>query len=147
MTCNQAMGRIISTMNKPISDENKLEFIKQIIEFFENALKEAIDWDNLTQEDAEMLGFIPWTDDEGIEEEIKNINNSDKIENDLKPIKIENVENTRNLWLIPQYLINLIPPELDVVNIFGDKDKAMNLVDQNDDERFGVLCYGIILDK
>lgn len=147
MTCNQAMGRIISTMNKSTSDENKLEFIKQIIEFFEDTLKEAIDWDNLTQEDAEMFGFIPWTDDEGIEEEIKNINDSDKIENDLKPIKIEYVENTRNLWLIPQYLINLIPPELDVVNIFGDKNKAKNAVDLNDDERFGVLCYGIILDK
>ena len=147
MICNQAMGRIISTMNKPTSDENKLEFIKQIIEFFEEDLKETIDWNTLTQEDAEMFGFIPWTDDEGTEEEIKNINNSDKIENDLKPIKIENVENTRNLWLIPQYLINLIPPELDVVTINGRKDKAKNVVDQNDDERFGVLCYGIILDK
>ncbi len=147
MTCNQAMGRIISTMNKSTSDENKLEFIKQIIEFFEEALKEAIDWNTLIQEDAEMFGFIPWTDDEDIEEEIKNINDSDKIENDLKPIQIENIENTRNLWLIPQYLINLIPPELDVVTINGRKDKAKNVVDQNDDERFGVLCYGIILDK
>ena len=147
MTCNQAMGRIISTMNKSTSDENKLEFIRQIIEFFEDDLKEAIDWYNLTQEDAEMFGFIPWTDDENIEEEIKNINDSDKIENNLKPIQIENVENTRNLWLIPQYLINLIPPELDVVTINGRKDKAKNVIDQNDDERFGVLCYGIILDK
>lgn len=83
-----------------------------------DVLKTIIDWNNIDREDCKLLGFGRWTDED----------------TELK-----------NLFLIPYYLHSIIPIGLKVCAIDGKWCEWENGFDT--DVRFGMLAYGVMVEK
>ena len=94
------------------SDEFCRKEIKESTETFLKAMKKYIDWNNLTKEEAWELRFRRWDED------------------------------VPNLYLIPLYLLPILPIGTEVTSISGDKIiyDGQNL---DNDVRFGCIAYGI----
>lgn len=103
------------------SNDFKLSEIKNSYDKFLSYIKDMIDniggWNNLTYQDMKNLGFEKWKLDSG---EI--------------------------IMLIPLYLYSLIPEGLEVISIFGEKI-VYDGTNIDNDERLGLLAYGIMLSK
>lgn len=96
------------------SDEYKIKKNKEAFEKFREELKKRIDFSNLTVDEAVELRFRQWK------------------EKDL------------NIWLVPLYLLPILPDGLELFNIFGIK----SLVGKDhidNDIRFGCIAYGIVI--
>lgn len=135
---------------KDYSSDEIVRTINKEIEYMDSGLIDTFgkNWENLTVNMAKEFGFLPWTDDESVDEEIESINNDDTLDSDDKGHKIILANNTRNLYLIPLYLYHLIPNGLKVYSIFGE-EIIVDTVNHNldNDSRFGVLAYGIKFDN
>lgn len=88
---------------------------------FLSELRKTFDFNTLTKEDAIDLGFTRW--------------------NAYIP---EDSSDTRSLYLIPFYMLPIIPIGLEVISIMGEKivNDGHNL---DNDHRYGLLAYGILL--
>lgn len=110
-------------------------------------LKKNINWNELTIEEAKELGFGRWTSQEDIDEEIASLKKyfQDKeINQETYDKKVKLLNNTVNLWLIPLYLVTIIPIGTKLTDIGGNDI----LYDGNNidlDIRFGKIAYGIKL--
>ena len=143
MIADTILGRIAVIMNvEDWSDSDKIVRIKQELGYLKEFIDENYgeDWSKFTKEDVDELGFMLWTDDQSIIEEIERINNDEEIED--KEVEIAKINNTKGLYLIPQYLINCIPINTKLYSIFG-KEVIYNGNNIDDDARFGSLAYGI----
>lgn len=98
------------------SEETRKEEIIRIMETFNNGLRIPIDWESMTVKEAKLLQFKPWS--------------------------IE----YPNLYLIPLYLVPVIPVGMELTDIFGRKIKydGSNL---GNDVRCGCIAYGIEIEK
>ena len=94
------------------SDDFCRKEIKESTERFLNELKKHIDWNNLTVEEAKELRFCRWDED--------------------KP----------DLWLIPLWLLPIVPIGMELESIDGDKI-IYDGTNVDNDIRFGVIAYGI----
>ena len=94
------------------SDDFCRKETKESTDTFLNELKKHIDWDNLTVEEARELRFCLWDED------------------------------MPNLYLIPLYLLPILPIGMEVTSIDGEKiiNDGSNL---DNDIRFGCIAYGI----
>lgn len=95
--------------------ESKEKEIEKTINIFYTELKKQINFTKLTVEEAKQLRFHRWSEEQ------------------------------TNLWLFPLYLTPIIPEELEVISISGnrykyEKDKADN---DTRDIRRGCVSYGI----
>ena len=77
-------------------------------------LKKYINWEDMTKEDARELRFGIWSDD------------------------------MPDLYLIPLYLLPILPIGTKVVDIFGE-EIIYDGTNIDNDARFGCLAYGIII--
>ena len=145
MIADTILGRITVIMNvEDFSDSDKIARIKEELNYLKEVMDENYekDWSKFTKEDVDDLGFMLWTDDQSITEEIERINNDKDYSAEEKEELIAKTNNTKGLYLIPQYLINCIPMGTKLYNIFGNEV----IYDGNnidDDARFGALAYGI----
>lgn len=88
--------------------------IKNFLRNFQKDLKDMIDWNNLSVEDCKFLGFTKcFPNEQGIDEELgkEDISRKDKLM----------LLNLKNLWIIPGYLLPILPGDLEVCTSFGDK--------------------------
>ncbi|GAA6440068.1 hypothetical protein [[Clostridium] symbiosum] len=121
------------------NEENTHKFLEE--------LKKHIDWNNLTEEICKELRFCKWRSDEGIEEEIKFIKMSGEINNEqeLKD-KIERLENSKDVWCIPLYLLPIVPVGTELTSIFGNT-VIYDGHNVDKDIRMGCVAYGIKLNE
>lgn len=98
------------------SNEATIELININCTDFINELKKYVDLTNLSLEEAEELGFRLWSED------------------------------TPGLYLIPLYLLPLIPVGMELTTINGRK-VAYDGHNIDDDNRFGYLAYGIVFEE
>lgn len=96
--------------------------LKNKIDTFYDSIRSTIDWDMLTRDDCLWLGFI----------------NSQRDMISAKGV-------IQELWLIPQWLIPVIPEGLLVEDIKGNRFEYREKVCDKT-THFGVLEYGIVLD-
>lgn len=98
------------------SDEFCRKEIQHSTDIFIDSMKRHFDWDNLTVEDAMNLRFQLWD------------------------------EETPDLYLIPLYLLPILPIGMEVTSISGEKiiNDGANL---DNDIRFGCIAYGITIPK
>lgn len=94
------------------SDEFSRKEIRNATALMLEELKKHIDWDNLTKEDAIELRFKRWDED------------------------------IPDLFLIPLYLLPIVPFGTELTSIFGDKI-LYNGSNVDKDNRFGCIAYGI----
>ena len=123
---------------------SRLEMQKRFKQF-EEELKKRIDWENLTVEDCNILGFGKWTCQEEVDESclvVKKMLEQGKITQEDCDKEIEKLQRTANLRLIPLYLYNLIPEGMELIDISGNIVKNDGMLD--DDCRMNCLAYGII---
>jgi hypothetical protein len=106
------------------------------------------DWNDLTEEDCQALGFGKWTSKKGADEEneyyIEQLKKSDLSDEKRKEYEKEIERNKRcvGLRLIPLWLFGMIPEGLVVTNI-GGEDFKFRKGKTDLDHRFGRLAYGI----
>ena len=106
--------------------------------------KNLIDFENLTVEEASELRFGRWMSDEDIDEDIAGLRRdlaNGKLSKSSAEKKIKNLENMRNLWLIPLWLYPLIPDGMKLTDIFGEDMVFDEKLDN--DTRFGCVAYSI----
>ena len=96
------------------SDESCREHINKSTETLLDELKKHIDWDNLTVEEVKELRFGRWDDD------------------------------MPDLWLIPLYLLPILPIGTELQSILGNK-VVYDGTNVDKDTRFGCIAYGIIV--
>lgn len=94
------------------SDEFCRKEIKESHDKFITELKNHIDFNNITVEEARELRFCKFSDD------------------------------TPNLYLIPLYLLPMVPIGTELTTIFGDKI-IYDGSNVDNDIRFGCIAYGI----
>lgn len=143
MITDTILGRITAIMNiDDWSDSNKIAYIKQELGYLKEFIDENYgeDWSKFTKEDVDKLGFMLWTDDQSIIEEIERITDDKDIED--KESEIAKINNTKGLYLIPQYLINCIPMGTKLYSIFGN-EIIYDGTNIDNEARFGALAYGI----
>lgn len=103
--------------------ENKLPVaLKTKIDTFYDSVRKTVDWDSLTRDNCLWLGFM----------------NSQR---DM--ISAQGV--IQELWLIPQWLIPIIPEGMYVEDVQGNRFQY-NSATCDKTTQFGVLGYGIVLD-
>ena len=90
---------------------DKFHSNKEIMEKFYDSIKNEIEWNTMTTQQAKELRFARWSDD------------------------------MPNLWLIPIWLYPVIPDDLPLICINGEKTNTAEGIDT--DIRFGCLAYGI----
>lgn len=140
---------------------------KEAVESFSNGLSTLYkqinedigeDWTNLTLETAESLGFMRWASDDDIDKDIEEIkNNYNENNNVLSYIngstmeeKIANIESTRYLWLIPAYILALVPEGIHLTSISGQEiiyETCEEYTSMIKDFRLGVSSWGITFSK
>ena len=143
-----------------LSNKEAVETIsKGLYNLYEQIKKDiGVDWTNLNLETAEALGFMRWSSDEDIDDAIQEIKESyaennkvmSYLEGNTMEEKIANVEKTRYLWLLPAYILCLIPEGLHLVSISG-KELVYETCPENvsliKDFRLGVSSWGITFTK
>lgn len=107
-------NRVAETTQFYWSDEFCRKEIKETTEKFLDELKKHIDWNNLTVEEARELRFMQWDED------------------------------MPDLYLIPLWLLPILPIGMEVTSIDGTKiiNNGTNI---DNDIRFGCIAYGITL--
>jgi hypothetical protein len=139
-----------------LSNKEAVETISKGLYNLYEQIKEdiGVDWTNLNLETAEALGFMRWSSDEDIDDAIQEIKDSyaennkvmSYLEGNTMEEKIANVEKTRYLWLLPAYILCLIPEGLHLVSISG-KELVYETCPENvsliKDFRLGVSSWGI----
>lgn len=96
------------------SDEFCRKEIKSNTDQFLSAIEKHIDWNNISQEEALELGFVRWSEDQP------------------------------DLYLIPLYLLPILPIGTELTDIFGDK-LIYDGKNVDNDVRFGCIAYGITI--
>lgn len=96
--------------------------LKNKVDTFYDSVRRTIDWDNLTREDCVWLGFI---------------------DSQRDMVSAKGV--IQELWLIPQWLIPVIPEGKYVEDVHGNRFQYHAVVCDKT-VQFGVLSYGIVLD-
>lgn len=143
-----------------LSNKEAVETISKGLYNLYEQIKEdiGVDWTNLNLETAEALGFMRWSSDEDIDDAIQEIKDSyaennkvmSYLEGNTMEEKIANVEKTRYLWLLPAYILCLIPEGLHLVSISG-KELVYETCPENvsliKDFRLGVSSWGITFTK
>lgn len=143
-----------------LSNKEAVETISKGLYNLYEQIKEdiGVDWTNLNLETAEALGFMRWSSDEDIDDAIQEIKESyaennkvmSYLEGNTMEEKIANVERTRYLWLLPAYILCLIPEGLHLVSISG-KELVYETCPENvsliKDFRLGVSSWGITFTK
>jgi hypothetical protein len=143
-----------------LSNKEAVETISKGLYNLYEQIKEdiGVDWTNLNLETAEALGFMRWSSDEDIDDAIQEIKESyaennkvmSYLEGNTMEEKIANVEKTRYLWLLPAYILCLIPEGLHLVSISG-KELVYETCPENvsliKDFRLGVSSWGITFTK
>lgn len=107
-------NKVAETTQYDWSDEFCRKEIKESTRIFLDNLKKYIDWDNLTAEEAKELRFMRWDDD------------------------------MPDLWLIPLYLLPILPIGTKLTTIGGEK-VVYDGSNVDNDIRFGCIAYGIIV--
>lgn len=119
-------------------------------EAYENVCRAISDlWtseDNFTIKQAKELGFRRFIDAEKEKAELDELIASDKISEVEYNEELEKIEKTKDLYLIPIYLYGALPDGLEVVSISG-KTKVVGKDHIDNDNRFGLLAYGLKLEK
>lgn len=100
------------------SDEFAREEVRSTTNNFLSALRKEVDFDHLSREDVINLGFRIWDTD----------------------------DSSKELYLIPMYLLPIIPAGTEVVCITGERI-IYDGKNMDNDNRFGYLAYGIEFDK
>lgn len=134
-----------TTQYESWSDEFCRKEIKESTDVFLDELKNHINWDNLTEEECIELRFTRWASDENVDEEIDYVRKEGTDEADIKK-KVEELERTRGLWLIPLYLLPIVPKGTELTSIFGQVVKYDG-TNVDNDIRCGCIAYGIKLKK
>ena len=143
-----------------LSNKEAVETISKGLYNLYEQIKEdiGVDWTNQNLEAAEALGFMRWSSDEDIDDAIQEIKDSyaennkvmSYLEGNTMEEKIANVEKTRYLWLLPAYILCLIPEGLHLVSISG-KELVYETCPENvsliKDFRLGVSSWGITFSK
>lgn len=143
-----------------LSNKEAVETISKGLYNLYEQIKEdiGVDWTNLNLETAEALGFMRWSSDEDIDDAIQEIKDSyaennkvmSYLEGNTMEEKITNIERTRYLWLLPAYILCLIPEGLHLVSISG-KELVYETCPENvsliKDFRLGVSSWGITFTK
>lgn len=132
-----------TTQYESWSDEFCRKEIKESTDVFLDELKNHINWDNLTEEECIELRFSRWASDENVDEEIDYVRKEGTDEADIKK-KVEELERTRGLWLIPLYLLPIVPKGTELTSIFGEVVKYDG-TNVDNDIRCGCIAYGIKL--
>lgn len=112
-------------------------------------LKKTINWEELTLEEAKELGFASWTSQESIDEDIayqKKRLDDKEIDQETYNKKVKLLNNTLNLYLIPLYLVPIIPIGAKLTDI-GGTDIVYDGNNIDLDIRFGKIAYGIKFNK
>lgn len=134
-----------TTQYESWSDEFCRKEIKESTDIFLDELKNHINWDNLTEEECIELRFSRWASDENVDEEIDYVRKEGTDEADIKK-KVEELERTRGLWLIPLYLLPIVPKGTELTSILGQVVKYDG-TNVDNDIRCGCIAYGIKLKK
>ena len=134
-----------TTQYESWSDEFCRKEIKESTDAFLNTLSKCIDWNNLSEEECIELRFSRWASDENVDEEIDYARKEGTDEADIKK-KVEELERTRGLWLIPLYLLPIVPKGTELTSIFGQVVKYDG-TNVDNDIRCGCIAYGIKLKK
>ena len=134
-----------TTQYESWSDEFCRKYIKESTDVFLDELKNHINWDNLTEEECIELRFLRWASDENVDEEIDYVRKEGTDEADIKK-KVEELERTRGLWLIPLYLLPIVPKGTELTSILGQVVKYDG-TNVDNDIRCGCIPYGIKLKK
>lgn len=102
--------------------ENKLpSTLKTKVDTFYDSVRKTVDWDSLTRDNCLWLGFM----------------NSQRDMVSAKGV-------IQELWLIPQWMIPIIPEGMYVEDVHGNRFQYnSNVCDKT--TKFGVLSYGIVL--
>ena len=129
----------------PINEALFKAMVKQATKELFHNLNEHIDWKELTVLDAYRLGFRPWMDDKSIDHEIELIRNDNGWSDEEKQEKILNLERVRDLYLIPIYILPIIPAGVEFTSIDGDTLMWDGDNVEDRDTRFGCLAWGIKL--
>lgn len=96
--------------------------LKNKVDTFYDSVRKTIDWESLTRNDCLWLGFM----------------NSQR---DM--VSAQGV--IQELWLIPQWLIPVIPEGICVEDIHGNRFQYYSRICDKSTQ-FGVLGYGLVLD-
>ncbi|MBQ0073975.1 MAG: hypothetical protein KBT34_07250 [Prevotella sp.] len=123
--------------------------IKKAMSVFLDELSKYIDWDNLTDDDCDMLRFGYWQDKADVEEEISALTKElkdGKLTLQEYEKKVEEQRNTLGIRLIPLYLLPILPVGTKLVGIFG-KEVVYDGKNIDTDIRMGRLAYGIKINK
>lgn len=109
-------NQVAQTVQYPWNDEFCRKEIKEAHDKLIDELKKHINISHLTKEEAIELRFGRWSDE------------------------------TPNLYLIPLWLLPIIPVGTELTSIFGNKI-VYDGANIDTDIRFGCLAYGIEIDK
>lgn len=134
-----------STTYESWSDEYCRKDIKKAMSVFLDELSKYIDWDNLTDDDCDMLRFGCWQNEADVEEEISTLTKElkdGKLTMQEYEKKVEEQRNTLGIRLIPLYLLPILPVGTKLVSIFG-KEVVYDGKNIDTDIRMGRLAYGI----
>lgn len=134
-----------TTQYESWSDKFCRKEIKESTDVFLDELKNHVNWDNLTEEECIELRFARWASDENVDEEIDYVRKEGTDEADIKK-KVEELERTRGLWLIPLYLLPIVPKGTELTSILGQVVKYDG-TNVDNDIRCGCIAYGIKLKK
>lgn len=124
------------------SDEFSKEFIKVQRNNLADTINSIIDFNELTDKDAKLLGFKKWANYEDVASDIDDILNSVDLSQDEKSDRINKLENTIDLRLIPIYLLPIIPIGTELIGIDGEVI-VYNGNNIDTDNRYGCLAYGL----
>ena len=143
-----------------ISHQEAIELLNKGLTTLYEQIKDELgeDWTNLNLETAESLGFMRWSSDEDVDATIEEIKNSYEdnnkvvsyIDGDTMEEKIANVESTRYLWLMPAYILPLIPEGVHLTSISGEEliyEVCPENINTIKDFRLGVSSWGITFSK
>ena len=131
------------------SDEFARKEVKESTDKFLDELKKHIDWSNLTEETLKELRFCRWASDEDIDNEIAEMKKESDItayfaEGETLEDKVASLERTKGLWLVPLYILPIVPIVTELISISGHTVQFDgNNVDK--DIRGGCIAYGIKL--
>ncbi len=108
-----------------------------------NTLSKIINIENMTDDDLTNFRFLIWSDEENAREELEMLENDESYTKEEKVKKRELIMNQINLKLIPYYMIPLLKPGMELIDIFGEKIIYNGIESIETDIRFGCLSYGI----
>lgn len=132
------------------SDEFCRKKAKENTDRFLEELKKHIDWNNLTEKEAIELRFCKWDSDEDIDKEISDLRKPDARyllnEGQTLEDKIEGLERTKGIRLIPLYLFPIIPKGIELTSISGETI-VFDGQEIDNDTRFGCTAWGIKINE